>query len=169
MTLLALGARADSALGGKTGAVCVAAWTGVASAGAGQSTRASTTKPSTSPAPSKATNTGVLTLLPSTVLREVNIRVTVVSERLPSGLGRALAVLAAAIQLAVRPRQRVRARQAIERLRACMGSVELALAQEDVTPGLYAGQALTSTAIDVATILARLDAYLRAEADRGQL
>ena len=66
MTLLALGARADSALGGKTGAVCVAAWTGVASAGAGQSTRASTTKPSTSPAPSKATNTGVLTLLPST-------------------------------------------------------------------------------------------------------
>ncbi len=29
----------------------------------------------------------VFTLLPSTVLREINIRVTVVSERLPSGLG----------------------------------------------------------------------------------
>jgi TRAP-type C4-dicarboxylate transport system permease small subunit len=41
----------------------------------------------------------VFTLLPSTVLREVNIRVTVVSERLPSGLGRALFLIGQLILL----------------------------------------------------------------------
>lgn len=61
--------------------------------------------------------------------------------------------------------ERIRARHTIARLRGCLDGVELALADARTPVGHEAGQALTQTAIELAVLLARIDAYQRAEAD----
>lgn len=61
--------------------------------------------------------------------------------------------------------ERVRAEQVIRRLRACIAGIELALSDHDTPIGNEGGQAITSTAIELAVLLAKLDAYQRSEAD----
>lgn len=61
--------------------------------------------------------------------------------------------------------ERIRARHTIARLLGCIRGVELALDDVRTPVGHEAGQAVTQTAIELAVLLARIDAYQRAEAD----
>lgn len=65
--------------------------------------------------------------------------------------------------------ERVRARAVLDRLRACIKGVELALDDESAPVGNEAGQAVTQTAIELAVLLAKLDAYQRAEQDQRSM
>ena len=62
--------------------------------------------------------------------------------------------------------ERIRAREVLDRLRACIQGVELALDDENTPIGNEAGQAVTNTAIQLAMLLAKLDAYQRSEHDQ---
>ena len=64
--------------------------------------------------------------------------------------------------------ERFRADHAITRLRNCIEGIEIALRDHDTPIGYDAGNALTQTALELAVILARLDAYARAEADHAE-
>ena len=61
--------------------------------------------------------------------------------------------------------ERVRLAHTIARLRACIDGLEVALRDEHVPIGLDASQAVVMTAVEVSTVVARLDAYTRAERD----
>jgi hypothetical protein len=61
--------------------------------------------------------------------------------------------------------ERIRARHVIERLRACLQGIDLALDDESTPVGNEAGQAITQTATELAVLLAKLDAYQRTEQD----
>ena len=61
--------------------------------------------------------------------------------------------------------ERVRLAHTISRLRACIDGLEVALRDEHVPIGLDASQAVAMTAVEVSAVVARLDAYTRAERD----
>lgn len=61
--------------------------------------------------------------------------------------------------------ERVRAEHVIKRLRGCLDGVEIALRDDMAPVGLEAGQAVSQTAVELAILLAKLDAYQRAELD----
>lgn len=61
--------------------------------------------------------------------------------------------------------ERVRAAHIIERLRATIHGIEVALQDHRTPVGAECGQAITGTACDLAVTLAKLDAYQRAEND----
>jgi hypothetical protein len=65
--------------------------------------------------------------------------------------------------------ERIRARAVLDRLRACIRGIELALDDEGTPVGNEAGQAVTQTAIELAVMLAKLDAYQRAEQDQRRM
>lgn len=66
--------------------------------------------------------------------------------------------------------ERLRAAHAIKRLRGCIEGIEIALRDHGEPIGYDAGNAITQTALELAVILARLDAYTRAEEDqRGMI
>ena len=61
--------------------------------------------------------------------------------------------------------ERVRAEHVIKRLRGCLDGVEIALRDMNTPVGHEAGQAVTGAAVELAVLLAKLDAYQRAELD----
>jgi hypothetical protein len=63
--------------------------------------------------------------------------------------------------------ERFRATHAIGRLQSNLKALERSL-REGGAIGYDAGNAITQTAIELAVILARLDAYTRAEADASE-
>lgn len=65
--------------------------------------------------------------------------------------------------------ERTRARVVLDRLRACIKGVELALDDANTPVGNEAGQAVTQTATELAVLLAKLDAYQRAEQDQRSM
>lgn len=65
--------------------------------------------------------------------------------------------------------ERTRARVVLDRLRACLRGVELALDDANTPVGNEAGQAVTQTATELAVLLAKLDAYQRAEQDQRSM
>ena len=64
--------------------------------------------------------------------------------------------------------ERIRARHALARLRACLEATEIALRDDRSPVGYGAAQAVTETAVELAMTLARLDAYARAERGGGR-
>lgn len=62
--------------------------------------------------------------------------------------------------------ERIRARAVIERLRACIKGIEIALDDKETPIGNEAGQAVTQTAIEISVLLAKIDAYQRSEQDQ---
>lgn len=65
--------------------------------------------------------------------------------------------------------ERIRAKHVLDRLRACIKGVEIALQDESTPVGNEAGQAVTQNAIELAVLLAKLDAYQRAEQDQRSM
>ena len=61
--------------------------------------------------------------------------------------------------------ERIRARAKVRTLRAMLDAVALVIDDEKWPPGHEAAQAITSAAVDIAVMLAKIDAYMRAEAD----
>ena len=59
----------------------------------------------------------------------------------------------------------IRARHVIERLSNCLKGVELALKEDNLPVGFEAGNAVCQTALELAVLLGRRDAYLLAERD----
>lgn len=65
--------------------------------------------------------------------------------------------------------ERERARHIISRLQRCIDGLEIALRDYSTPIGLEPGEAVTQTSIELAVVLAKLDAYMRAEQDQKQL
>ena len=65
--------------------------------------------------------------------------------------------------------ERERATHVLTRLRGILGGIELALRDEGTPVGNEAGQAVTQTAVELAVLLAKLDAYQRAEQDQRSM
>ena len=65
--------------------------------------------------------------------------------------------------------ERERAKHIISRLRRCIDGLETGLRDYSTPIGLEAGEAITQTSIELAVVLAKLDAYMRAEQDQNQL
>jgi hypothetical protein len=62
--------------------------------------------------------------------------------------------------------ERTRALHVLTRLRGCLEGVELALRDEGTPVGSEPGNAVMQTAFELGTLLAKLDAYQRAEYDQ---
>lgn len=65
--------------------------------------------------------------------------------------------------------ERIRAKHILDRLNACIKSVELALRDEESPIGYDSGNAIMQTAFELGTVLAKLDAYQRAEQDQRSM
>jgi len=61
--------------------------------------------------------------------------------------------------------ERERAKHIVSRLRGCLEAIEIGL-KDPLPIGNEAGEAVTKTAIELAVVLAKLDAYSRMEADQ---
>lgn len=63
--------------------------------------------------------------------------------------------------------ERTRAEHVIQRLRAVLDGVEIGLRDTTTPIGNEGGQAVAHTAMELTVVLAKLDAYQRAESDRA--
>ena len=64
----------------------------------------------------------------------------------------------------------IRARHVVARLQATLSSIEIVLNQADKIPvGHDAGNAVAQTALELAVLLAKIDAYQRAEQEYADL
>lgn len=61
--------------------------------------------------------------------------------------------------------ERLRAFEHLKQLRAMLDAVDIAIGDDETPPGWDAAQAMVSTAVSLATSMARLDAYHRAVQD----
>lgn len=59
--------------------------------------------------------------------------------------------------------ERERARHILKRFHSIVKAVEFALDDESSPPGYDSGEAVTRTAVELAVVLAKLDAYMRTE------